>query len=141
MVDSGSQPNIADCKEAFPHAKIVPSEGQKKGLQYKAADGSLIPNRGETTVRHREADGSTFEFVFQDAPVHCPIISVTDLVQKDCTVTFHRLGGHIDCPSGKRIKFVAKGGVFFVLMNVLPPWVTQDAVGRDLAIFARQGHQ
>ena len=101
----------------------------------------MIPNRGETTVRHREADGSTFEFVFQDAPAHCPIISVTDLVQKDCTVTFHRLGGHIDYPSGKRIKFVAKGGVFFVLMNVLPPWVTQDAFGRDLANFARQGHQ
>ena len=87
--------------------------------QYKGADGSLIPNEGECHVTHREANGSTFSFTFQHAQVHCPILSVSELISRECTVTFHKLGGHIAYPDGRRIRFVAKEGVFFVLLNVL----------------------
>ena len=93
----------------------------RKGVVYKGANGALIPNQGEATIRHKEADGNVYEFIFQHADVHCPIISVTQLVTRDCTVTFHRLGGHIAYPDGSRIKFISKGGVFFVLLNVQPP--------------------
>ena len=62
-----------------------------------------------------------FNFVFQNANVHTAILSVTDLVQKDCWVTFHKLGGHITYPNGHKVKFVAKPGVFFVLLNVVHP--------------------
>ena len=119
MIDSGSQPNVANCKKTFPHLKIEPSEGQLQGLQYKGADGSLIANEGECHVTHRDSSGSTFQFTFQHAQVHCPIIRVSQLVSRDCVATFHKLGGHIAYPDGRKLRFVAKEGVFFVLLNVL----------------------
>ena len=100
------------------------------GLQYKAADGSLIPNEGETDVTHVEADGDTYPFTFQHAIVHCPIISVRYLVTQDCVVTFQRLGGHILYPSGNRISFVCKDGVFFVPLNILPPVPPEQGFAR-----------
>ena len=92
---------------------------------YKMADGTLIPNQGETDVQHRESDGSTFSFTFQHAEVHCPILSVTYLVTRDCSVTFHKRGGHIAYPDWRRTRFVANGGVFFVLLNIMKPEFTR----------------
>ena len=93
MVDSGSQPTVADCEKEVPGHTIRPSAGQKQGVQYKCADGSLIPNMGECCVTHREHDGTLIDFVFQHAKVHTPIVSVLELVIQDCTVTFHKAGG------------------------------------------------
>ena len=121
MLGGGSGPNVANCTDEFPDHVIRESEGQRRGLHYKGADGSLIPNRGERDLVHQEADGELYGFTFQHAPVHCPIISVKYLVTRDCRVTFHKAGGHIRYPSGKTIQFVAKDGVFFVALNVLPP--------------------
>ena len=57
-----------------------------------------------------QADGDRYSFTFQNAPVHCTILSVKYLVTRDCVVTFHKAGGHIEYPDKRRIKFVAKGG-------------------------------
>ena len=119
MLDSGSQPNVANCKKVFPHLQVQESEGQRRGLQYKGADGTLIPNEGECHVVHRENNGDTFKVTVQHAQVHCPILSMSELVSRDCVITFHKLGGHIAYPDGRRIRFVAKEGVFFVLINIL----------------------
>ena len=74
---------------------------------------------------HREKDGSLFDFTFQHADVHTPILSVTYLVTRDCRVTFHKYGGHISYPDGRRIRFVAMGGVFFVLLDIMKPGFTR----------------
>ena len=129
MVDSRSEPNVANCKNVFPANTIRESPGQRQGLQYKGADGSLIPNEGECYVTHREANGSQFQFTVQHAQVHCPTLSVSELVSRDCAVTFHKLGGHIAYPDGRKIRCVAKEGVFSVLITV----VNQD--------FRRRGRQ
>ena len=64
------------------------------------------------------------------------------MVTRDCIVTFHKNGGHIQYPSGKKIAFVNKDGVFFVALNVLPP-NCQDAFGtiipETIPGFARPG--
>ena len=91
------------------------------GLRYKTADGSLIPNEGEVTIQHLEADGEAYDFTIQNAKVHCPRISVRYLVTRDCVVISHKRGVLILYPTGKRIDFVSKDGVFFVPLNVLPP--------------------
>ena len=121
MLDSGSEPNVANCKKEFPNHQIKESPGQRQGLLYKGANGALIPNEGEVDLVHRENDGSTFDFKFQHADVHCPILSVTYLVTRDCWVTFHKHGGHISYPDGRKIRFIAKGGVFVVLLNIVSP--------------------
>ena len=77
MVDSGSEPNVVDGPRVFPNHPIRESPGQRRGLQYKGANGALIPNEGELDITHRESDGSMFRFTFQHAKVHCPILSVT----------------------------------------------------------------
>lgn len=139
MVDSGSQPTVADCEKEFPHHRVHPSAGSKSGLKYKAANGELIDNLGEVHIRHLESDGTIYNFTFQHAKVHCPIVSVRELVSRDCSVTFHKYGGRIQYPSGKKIRFVLKGGVFFVLLNVLPPG-TKDCLGNELTpVFSRHG--
>ena len=45
MIDSGSQPNVANCRKEFPQYLIRESEAQRQGVQYKRADGCLIPNK------------------------------------------------------------------------------------------------
>ena len=70
---------------------------------------------------HKECNGTLYGFVFQNAKVHCPILSVTELVVRDCSVTFHNHGGHILYPDGRKIRCVAKAWVFFVMLNIMPP--------------------
>ena len=122
MLDSGSQPTVANCKQTFPHHPLEESEGQRRGLKYKVADGTLVPNEGQVHVTHRDGQGKSFQFTFQHANVHCPILSVSELVNRDCIVTFHKMGGHIQYPDGRKIRFIAKEGVFFfVELNVVDP--------------------
>ena len=113
----------------------------KQGLRYKCADGSTIPNKGEFDIVHQEADGCQYKLTFQNADVHCTILSVKYLVTRDCIVVFHKGGGYIEYPTGRRIHFVCKDGVFFVALNVLPP-NTEDVFGRIVNPepgFARHG--
>ena len=121
MLDSGSQPTVANCKVVFPHHKLEESEGQRAGLQYKVADGTLVPNEGQVQIVHQDAGGSSFRSTFQSAKVHCPILSASELVNRECIVTFTKSGGHIQYPDGRNIRYMAKEGVFFVELNVQEP--------------------
>ena len=93
MLDSGSEPTVADCEVSFPDHQIRESAGQKQGVQYKSASGQLIANEGEVEVVHQDPNGGRYSFTFQHAKVHCPIVSVTQLIHKGCEVTFHKNGG------------------------------------------------
>ena len=127
MLGSGSEPNVANCAKSFPSHPITESDGQRKGLHYKGAAGSRIPNKGECSIVHVEPDGTKYDFTFQHADVHSIILSVSMLVVKDCSVTFTKHGGHILYPDGRKIRVIAKQGVFYVLLNVLPPG-TRDVI-------------
>ena len=129
IVDSGSEPTVADCTQHFPNHVIHQSEAQRKSIHYKGADGSVIPNEGEVHVVHRADDGETYELTFQHAKVHTPILSVRQLVEMDCIAVFTKRGGWIEYPDGRRLRFVCRGGVFFMLLNVEQP------------DFLRPGHQ
>lgn len=117
MLDSGSQPTIANCRKVFPDHVLQEPDGRRRGLKYKVADGRLVPNQGQVQVKHIDKDGATFDFTFQHANVHRPILSVSELVHKGCVDTFHKAGGHIQYPDGRRIHFVSKEGVFFAALN------------------------
>ena len=125
MVDSGSFVTIANCAKAFPGHRIRPSAGSKSGVSYSNASGGDIPNRGEIIVTHQLADGSELDVPFQDGDVQVPIISVKDFVHKESVVKFKNDGGTIRLPSGSRMTFVEKFGVYFTCFNV----VSGDADG------------
>ena len=120
MIDSGSQPTVADCPTEFPQHKVYESAGSKAGLQYRAANNSLIPNEGEVHIKHREADGQIYDFTFQHAKVHCPIVSVKEPQRQHDNVSNERMG-------------------LFVLLQVLPP-DTSDMLRRHRRqLFSRHG--
>ena len=129
-MDSGSEPTVADCAKVFPNHKIERSPAQDQGIKYKGADGSIIPNEGQVHVVHRDEGGQAYKFTFQNAKVHTQILSIRQWVQRDCVAVFHKLGGYVWYPDGRVLKFVCRGGVFFMLLNIDDP-LTPD--------FARQG--
>ena len=63
-------------------------------------------------------NGSEIDIPFQDGDVQIPILSVKDFVRKDSVVRFKHNGGTIKLPSGSRMTFVEKYGVYFICLNV-----------------------
>ena len=119
MVDSGSFVTIANCGNAFKGHKVEPSVGSRNGVKYSNASGGDIPNRGEVVITHRMEDGTEIDIPFQDGDVQVPIISVKDFVHKRSVVKFKRNGGSIRLPSGTRMQFLEKCGVYFICLNII----------------------
>ena len=138
MIDSGSAPDVANCEKAFPHHPIRESKAQRQGINYVNASGGLIPNKGETAVVHRDSNGTDFQFVFQHADVHCPILSVRRFVKKGCRVTFRKGGGVIRYPDGRKLFFQEQKRVFFAPLDIVPPEDVADTVVIAPLGFARQ---
>ena len=63
-------------------------------------------------------NGAELDIPFQDGDVQVPIISVKDFVRKSSVVKFKHNGGTIHLPSGSRMTFVEKFGVYFICLNV-----------------------
>jgi hypothetical protein len=51
--------------------------------------------------------------------VQVPIISVKDFVHKGSVVKFKKNGGTIRLPSGTKMQFIEKCGVYFICLNVI----------------------
>ena len=55
MIDSGSEPTVADATKCFPKHQVRPSKGQREGLSYVSATGDQVKNEGEVAIIHRDA--------------------------------------------------------------------------------------
>ena len=132
MIDSGSEPTVANCQTTFPGHAIRPSAAQKRGVRYVSATGGTVPNEGEVEIVHRDPILGDFNFTFQHAQVGCPIISVRDLVgNKKCKVIFGEDGGVIKFPDGRKIHFILRNGVLFVLLRVVEPSNSEPVFSRQ----------
>ena len=119
LADSGSAAHVANCRRIFPGAAIRQSQGQKDGVQFQAADGGLLPNRGEAEITCFTPDGQQRRTVFQDAAVGMPILSINKIAEEDNLVAFHKKGGYIwHIPSNTYTKLVKRLGVYFVQLRV-----------------------
>ena len=119
LADSGSAAHVADIKKVFPGAKITESQGQKQGIQFQAADGGLLANRGEAKMLYVTPDGQRRCTVFQDAAVGMPILSITKIAEEDNLIAFHKRGGYIwHLPTNTYTKLVKRLGVYFVQLKV-----------------------
>ena len=120
MVDSGSFVTIANCGKHFgAEHQIRPSVASRAGVKYSDASGGDIPNRGEAIITHILDDGSELDIPFQDGNVQVPIMSVKDYVHVGSVVKFRKNGGVIRLPSGKRMVFQEKHGVYFFCLNIV----------------------
>ena len=121
IVDSGSVPNVANCTKHFPGSQVRRSPGQDKGVKYVNASGGEIPNQGEADISHYDDKGVRYDFTFQHADVQYPILSVRYLVKLGCKVNFREHGGVAKYPDGRRLRFLCKKGVLFVMLDTNEP--------------------
>ena len=122
VLDSGSVETVANAKETFPKHRIQESAGSKRGVNYVAADGGLMPNKGEVNVTLKAENGVVLkDMKWQHADVNMPIMSVRRLCKRGSRVEFHRRGGTITLPDGNVIPFEKINGVYFVKLLIEPP--------------------
>ena len=56
MLDSGSEPNVANINKEIRDHPIQESDGRRKGLKYKTAGGTITLNDCEFKLQHHERD-------------------------------------------------------------------------------------
>ena len=133
-VDSGSVATVANAKKTFPNEKVEPSKASTNGVAYVAADGGLMPNRGEVTVNVVAGDVDLGPMKWQDADVNMPILSVRRIAKKGSRVSFWDGGGVIKLPDGTKVPFYEYQGVYLIKLAVKPP------DGSGLPSFTGQGN-
>ena len=94
----------------------MPSEGQKKGVSYIAANGSRMPNRGEKRVHFSTpgAKGGTSSITFQVTDVMKPLASVHWIVEKGNRVVFEEVSYIENLKTRKKIPIELVNGTYCV---------------------------
>ena len=78
-------------------------------------------NEGEIKVVHVTDQGDEVDFVFQNAKVPIPILSIRKLAHRGCKAEFWKGGGQIIFSSGIVIPIIERLGVYFCTLNIKPP--------------------
>ena len=117
VVDSGAEDSVTP--PGVFMSKVAPSVMSREGRRYRAANGSPIPNLGQTIVHFQDGDGQTCGLPFQVAEVDRPLISVSRLAAAGCKVTFLEDRGEIlHVASGKCLPLVRRDGVYILELRV-----------------------
>ena len=103
-LDSGAINNVAP--SSVSAKTIVESNGSLNGMTYHTADGTRIPNLGQTTLETVSEDGSTqLSQTFQIADISRPLASVGEFADAVNLVVFGRKGGFIEPGHGEAAQF------------------------------------
>ena len=120
IVDSGAEESVTP-PGTFP-AEVLPSAMSKRGEQYSGADGSEIPNLGQSDVSFLDDEGRHTGILFQVAEITQPLVSVADLCDAGNRVVFEKGGGYIrHLASGRQIRLPRDGKTFRLEMKVTAP--------------------
>ena len=120
---------VPQTKSVCAIAKDTPRAGFRLGggcgglrSEYKAANGTRIPNLGQQKVRFHN-EGQVCGMGFQIADVERPLIAASQLAAGGNRVTFKAQGGEIEhIKSGRKMMLVKKGKIY-----VLRMWVAANA--------------
>lgn len=119
-VDSGAEDSVVP-PGVFPGA-LEPSDMSRRGATYKAANGTAIPNLGQTEVLFGTGEGHQCKLAFQVASVERPLISAAHLARAGQAVILGEKGGLIYNPETKRrINLVREGNLYVLEMKVFMP--------------------
>ena len=89
-VDSGAADNVMPRRMMRKGMRIRPSEASRAGVHYVAANGSRIPNEGETNLKFEDKDGVKHSWLFQVAEVNKVLASVSSMVDSGHRVVFDK---------------------------------------------------
>ena len=137
VVDSGAEDSVTP-PDLFP-GEVAPSSTSRAGRKYRAANGSPIPNLGQTVAHFRDPEGRMCGIPFQVAPVERPLLSVARMTEAGCTVSFGNNSGEIvHAASGRTLPLFRRNGVYVLeLSPVAPEEVVRPR--QRAAHFPRQG--
>ena len=132
VVDSGAEDSVAP-PGLFP-GDVLPSPMSREGRRYRAANGSPIPNLGQTLAHFWDANGAVCGIPFQVAQVERPLISVSRMAAAGCRVSFEGDTGEIlHVASGRRLPLVRRNGVYVLELRVIPASGKDHGLGRRAA--------
>ena len=114
----------------------------RAGQNYRAANGSPIPNLGQAMVHFRDAQDRACGIPFQIAAVERPLLSVSRMAAAGCDVVFTGSTGCItSTATGRALPLVRSGGVYVLRMRLprAPKGEGSPRRGPAGQPFARQG--
>ena len=117
LVDSGASVTVV----GEVSVKAVQASEANRERQYKLADGSYIPHKGQKTFAAVTDYGLPKQITASVTDVDTPLLSVAQIVRAGSTVVFHRDGSYVQDEAGDRIPIEQKGGLF-----TLKVWVPRD---------------
>ena len=94
-----------------PQFKVKPSTGSRNGVQYVAANGNMMPNRGEKDVKATTEEGHRCVLKMQVTHVQKPLMSVARICDAGHKVTFTKA-------TGQRTKFQRVDNVYRLKVGV-----------------------
>ena len=121
VLDSGAAEHVMDGEEA-PGYRLEPSEGSKRGVTFKAANGQVIANQGQMVLNLATSVGAPLQSTFQVCSVHRPLWSVGKICDNGCSVTFDAKGATVKSKEGKSVcTFERRNGLYVTTLNLQRP--------------------
>ena len=132
-VDSGAADNVMPRRMMRKGMRLRPSEASRAGVHYVAANGSRIPNEGETNLNFEDKDGVKHSWLFQVAEVNKVLASVSSMVDSGHRVVFDK-----DEVTGMDLSFITckKTGSSVKMKRERNVWIIDAFV--DGSDFSRQ---
>ena len=129
-VDSGATDSVMD-RSKGRCCPVRPSEGSRRGVNYVAAAGKVIPNEGEKRLRVITEEGHGCNLNMQITAVNKALLSVSKMCDAGHEVKFTKAGGTIThMTSGQVTNFNRVDGVYRIRLKI---------VGESNSNFTRQG--
>ena len=115
-VDSGASETVIG-EDMVATADLRESEGSRRGVEYKVANGDSIPNLGEKRFSAWSTEGVGRNIKAQVCSVQQGLLSVRKLVDAGHRVVFEPSGSYIeDVKTYERMHLKDKNGMFFLKM-------------------------
>ena len=113
-VDSGASETVIG-EDMAVSAVLKESEGSRRGVEYKVANGDSIPNLGEKKFQAETQEGIRKGITAQVCSVQQGLLSVKKMVDKGHRVVFDPKGSYVqDIVTNERMNMKEKHGMYFI---------------------------
>ena len=118
VVDSGAGASVGP-KSLARTDLIKESRGSKVGQCFTSASGETMRNEGEVVLKCYTESGQALAATFQIADITRPLLSVSNICEKDNLVYFGKRGGMIlNLTSGQKTSFGRESGIYVLDLYV-----------------------
>ncbi len=132
-IDSGAAESVMPAT-MLPGEPAVEGDAQRAGVQYVAANGAAMPNRGEKLVKFKStgdgSKGGLNSIRFQVTDVNKPLAAVSRILDQGNTVVFTRNRGRKSYVSndstGDKLDIEERKGVFVMPVEYFQPAVAEQ---------------